>query len=134
MSGERNGPEVHEDLALAVARGVPLVRWAKQQGIPERTARDWASKPEFKATVASVRRRIIDRTVGKLVASSTAAVTAMVRIMERSNNDYVKLTACRTILEQTLSWSSHHDLEQRLAALEEEVRERAEESSRNGRR
>ncbi len=121
MPGERSGPELHEDLALAVARGVPLVRWAKQNGIPERTARDWASKPEFKASVAGFRREIVSRTVGKLVAHTTAAAAEIAKLMRHATDDRTRLAAARTILEQSVALTTHHDLEQRLDELEGRV-------------
>jgi transposase len=42
-------------IALRVASGQSLRAAAKSEGVPERTARDWSAKPEFKALVNKLR-------------------------------------------------------------------------------
>ena len=57
-------------LAIAVARGIPIRRWAMAHNVPSRTAYHWAEDPKFKAEVARIRRRNVDRVIGLMSASA----------------------------------------------------------------
>src|SRR4051794_909052 len=122
MPKERRGSKAHEDLALAVARGIPLARWAKENGVAERTCRDWAAKPEFKAMVEIYRRRIVDRLVGQIVDGSTKAVRRLNRLMD-DPSPTVRLSAARAILDRVIPVVEYADIERRIAKLEETARE-----------
>src|SRR6516165_7599419 len=38
----------HDQLAMAVAQGKSITEWARQNGVPKRTAQRWASEPDIR--------------------------------------------------------------------------------------
>jgi hypothetical protein len=121
---QRNDPMMGK-IALLVAQGHTATSAAKAEGILPKTARTWARLPAFKAMVRHHRTQIVDRTIGQLVKHSTAAVTAIAKLVETGENGSVKLAAAKAILEKMLDLRSHaetlekfEELQSRLNALE----------------
>ena len=65
MSGEAR-KSGKAQLALALARGVPIAKWARASGVPVPTAFRWAREPEVRKVVEDHRRRTIDEAVGEM--------------------------------------------------------------------
>jgi hypothetical protein len=118
MPGKKRGPKLREDMALAIARGASISQWARDNEIPDRTAREWAKKREFKELVAEHRRRLADRVIGQLSRIATKAVRAIERLMDNSPNDTVRLNAARSILTELVNITGFSELEQRITELE----------------
>ena len=57
------------DLAIWVARGKAVCAWAAEKKVPNRTTFRWSEEPKFRAEVARIRRRHVDRLVGLMSAS-----------------------------------------------------------------
>ena len=70
-----------ENLALAIASGSTVCAWCATHRVSERTAYGWASKPEFKSKVVSLRSDLVDRALGRLSRSANQAVRALERIV-----------------------------------------------------
>jgi hypothetical protein len=87
-------------------------------GVPERTARLWAGTPEFKRSVAEIRRQVVSQTVGILTRASIKATARLVKLTD-SDDDEVSLKACNSLLDKLMAVQSHLELESRIARLEE---------------
>ena len=70
MVEEPEAPEESKKLGLAaaIASGMSISRWARQNGVPKTTACRWAQDDTLRAKVHVIRRRVLDRAVGALNA------------------------------------------------------------------
>ena len=48
------------NLALPIAEGEPIIAWAQENGVPERTAFRWAQDPKVRREVEACRRRVVN--------------------------------------------------------------------------
>ena len=71
---ERNRNIAQTKLALAIAEGTSIALWAKDNGVPRRTAYRWAKEPKVQAVVAFCRRGAVDRAIGRMARSSNWVV------------------------------------------------------------
>ena len=62
------------NLALAVAEGESIAAWARQNGVPERTAFYWAKDPTVRREVDACRRRALNQAIGRLTGMAMNAV------------------------------------------------------------
>jgi hypothetical protein len=60
----------HDRLAMAVAQGKSITAWARQNGVPRRTAQRWAAEPDVRRQVEDWRRRVLDRALGYMAGRS----------------------------------------------------------------
>jgi hypothetical protein len=104
-------------LATKVAEGHSVAAAARAIGVPERTARLWASKPEFKTAVADIRRSVVSQTVGILSRASVKATGRLVKLTESADED-IALKASNSLLDKLMAIRSHLELEARIEALE----------------
>src|SRR4051794_15047087 len=56
-------------LALTVAEGDSIAEWARQNGVPERTAQRWAQDRNVRREVDACRRRALNEAIGRLTGS-----------------------------------------------------------------
>ena len=124
MPGGRKNPNLIDQLALHVASGGKVASWAKTHKVAVRTAYGWTADPEFKRQVAGHRRTLNDRAVGQLTRHSTRAIRKIARLMDSAASEVVQLNAAKTILTELVVLADRHDIEMRLAALEEKARDR----------
>jgi hypothetical protein len=107
-------------LAVAIAEGVSVGKWASSNEVPERTAYHWAALPEVRAEVESIRRRALDEAVGRLAKHATWAVDGIVDLGDNAASESVKLSAFRAVLSDFIAVSNFAGLESRVAKLEEQ--------------
>jgi len=55
-------------LAVAIAEGTAVEKWASTNGVPARTTYHWAAQPE----VESIRRRALDEAIGRMAKRATS--------------------------------------------------------------
>jgi hypothetical protein len=111
-------------LAIAIAEGTPVAEWASLNGVPERTAYNWAAQPEVRAEVESIRRRVLDEAIGRMAKHSTRAVNGIITLGESAESESVRLSALRAVMSDFIAVSRYAGLEGRLAALEEQYQGR----------
>jgi hypothetical protein len=124
MSEEEIPLSEHDQLALAIAQGKSITGWARQNGVPRRTAQRWAADPEVRRQVEDWRRRILDRALGYLAGRSMWAVRGIAKLGAAAESESVQLRARRAILHDQMAVSKFSNFEHRMAELEEEVRVR----------
>lgn len=106
-------------LALALASGRSLTAWARENQTPARTARRWAALPEVRDQVERIRRKAVDRAIGKLTRHATRAAAVLAELAEaRETPPAVRLSAARAVLQELLSVREHNELADRVAELE----------------
>ena len=126
---KRNNQNQKSGLALAMAAGEPVAAWARENQVPVRTARTWSNSPEVRKLVRRIRRRVIDRAVGRLSKNATAAADEIVRLAKKAASEAVRLNAARAVLAELMAVSNYATLEGRLAEVERRIRDSSQPNS-----
>ena len=71
------------NLALAVAEGESIAAWARQNGVPERTALRWAQDRNVRREVDACRRRALNQAIGRLTGMAMNAVDGIANLAQR---------------------------------------------------
>jgi hypothetical protein len=111
------------DLALAIAQGISLKKWAEANNVSRATAYRWADEPEVKACANAIRRRVLDRAVGKLSRRVNWAADGIIKLADTAGSEAVKLSALRAIYAEMIAASRFGALEDRMTDLEQRSRE-----------
>lgn len=112
-------------LALALAQGRSITTWARTNEVPRRTAYRWAGEPAVRSAVRLYRRRAVDRAVGRLATSATWAADRLTKLAKNAESESVQLGALRAILSHMMTVSEFATLEESVAQIEEQLRDRA---------
>jgi hypothetical protein len=110
-------------LAHSIAGGSTPTRWARENKLEPRTVRNWARLPECKALVADIRQRVTERVVGKLTRAALGAVDVIKKLAHSGEQEGVRLSAARSLLEQLLAVSNHVKSEKQIAELTSRITE-----------
>ncbi len=120
----RNNRDQKAALALAMATGRTVKAWAKEHDdVPERTAYNWARSPEVRTMVRRIRRRAIDRAVGRLSRHAAAAADQIADLAKGAESESVQLQAARAVLADLMHVTDYADHDDRIAALERRIHE-----------
>ena len=112
-------------LAVAMAQGWSVKKWARANQVPERTAYRWARDPKVRTAVEAWRRRALDRAVGRMARRATWAADQIADLGATAESESVKLAALRTIFSNMMDVTEFADLQVRMTQLEEQLDERA---------
>jgi hypothetical protein len=112
-------------LALALARGVPIAKWARASGVPVPTAFRWAREPEVRKVVEDHRRRTIDEAVGEMSKHFGEAAAIIWHTAKEGDSGSLRFRAARAIFTDMITVSKYSGLESRMAALEQGDAQRA---------
>ena len=110
--------ELREQLAGLIAVQHTVASAARQAGIPERSARRWAEKPEFRARVKEIRHGMLDQAHNTLQMAAQHAVAGLLDLLT-SRDEEIKFKACKEILNQLIAVENHVELAARVEALEQ---------------
>jgi transposase-like protein len=117
--------EVPEDkktaLAVVVAQGASVSAWARRNGVPSSTAYYWSNQPEVRRMVDALRRRSLDRAIGRMSRHAVAAADGIGKLAKEAESESVKLKAWRMLLSDQIAYTKYAGWEGRLAALEEKA-------------
>jgi hypothetical protein len=108
-------------LTLAIAKGTPVTKWARQNNVPRRTAFRWAREPGVKAAVERHRRRALDRAVGRMTNGVTWATQGIFDLAKGADSESVKLAALRAVVSDMMAISKFGGLEDRMTRIEEKL-------------
>jgi hypothetical protein len=53
------------ELDIALARGITVARWARENDVSQSTVYRWSHEPEVRKMVEACRRRLIDQAIGR---------------------------------------------------------------------
>ena len=105
-------------LVAALARGASVEEAAGISQLSARTVYRRLQEVSFRSRVSEMRNRIFDQTVGRLSAATVQATTTLVELLD-TGSDSVRLSAARTILEQSTKLRESCELVARVGELEE---------------
>ena len=112
----RRHKKIH--LALAVAEGESIAAWARENGVPERTAQRWAQDRNVRREVDACRRRVVNQAIGRLTGMARNAVDGITNLGKGADSESVQLRAWRGVLAELMSVSKFSVLEYRMTELE----------------
>jgi transposase len=128
MSGDER--EVRKsNLALALAQGMSAPKWGEKNGVKKSTAYKWAAEPEMRTRVNSIRRRALDRYVGRLSKRLVWSAEGVVQIADKATSESVRLSALRAIPTDMFKACTFGSLDDRMTALEARFNGRTENAS-----
>ena len=125
--GRRNADDV---LMLALACGATLENAARQAGVSESTVRRRAKDPHFQRKLQTLRADMVQRASGALTAAGTESVRTLLELQKPGVAPATRLGAAKATLELGMKVRETAELEQRLAALEEQVAANADDKRR----
>ena len=124
MSLEEIPLSKQDQLAIAIAQGKSVARWARQNEVPRSTAYKWAHDLDVCRQVDDWRRRVLNRGLGLMASHSAWAVRRIIKLGEAAASESVQLRALRAILSDQMAVAKHANFEYRIAQLEEKRRAR----------
>ena len=119
----RNNDSQKSALALAMAAGTSVPAWAKENQVAKRTAYTWSRSEDVLEQVRRIRRRAMDRAVGRLARNATAAADQIARLARKATSEAVRLQASRAVLAELMAISNYATIEDRLAEVERKLRD-----------
>jgi hypothetical protein len=117
--GRRNADE---RLLLALACGTTVEAAARQAGVGESTVYRRLQDAEFVRKLQALRADMVQRTAGMLTAAAGESVKTLLALHKETTPVAVRLGAARAILELGMKLREVTKFEQRLTAVEEQVR------------
>ncbi len=117
-------PKMKSHLAVAMAQGFSVKKWARANQVPERTAYRWAKEPKVRTAVEGWRRRALDRAVGRMAKRATWAADQIADLGATAESESVKLAALRSVLSDMMKVAQFSVLEARMVEVEELLRVR----------
>jgi hypothetical protein len=119
MARGRRGAD--DRLLQTLACGATVAAAAAQAGVSEATAYRRLAEPEFRRRLQALRADMVQRTAGTLTAAANEAVRTLLELLKGAAPPAARLGAARAVLELGMKVRETAELEQRLAALEEQV-------------
>lgn len=104
---------------VALAQGRPVTEAAQAAGVTRRTVERWRTDPTFEDQVTRLRADMLSDAAGRLSAASTAAVDALVALLD-DESGHVRARAATSLLQAVLAVRVWTDFERRLEAAERE--------------
>jgi len=124
---ERHGSKLtrkKEEAIAALLTEPTIAGAAKKAGISESSILRWLKDEEFQTEYRKARRESVSAAISLLQHASGQAVTTLVEVMlDPESSGSVKISAARTVLENSLKAIELEDLAQRIQALETAVEE-----------
>jgi hypothetical protein len=108
-------------LALAIAAGTSVPAWARENRVAQRTAYTWSRSEEVLEQVQRIRRRAMDRAIGRLARNATRAADQITRLARTAKSEAVRLQASRAVLAELMAVSNYASIEDRLAEVEKKL-------------
>jgi hypothetical protein len=130
MSGEAR-KSGKTQLALALAQGVSIARWAHANQVPAPTAFRWARDPAVRNAVESYRRRTIDQAVGLMATNFTKAARVIITVAREAESESVRLRAARAIFSDMMTVSKYMRLEERMTEIEAQVAQQRDDDAKS---
>jgi hypothetical protein len=113
--------KAEDKLLLALACGATVENAARQCQLCKRTVYRRMEGPDFRKRLQAMRADMVQRTSGALTAAGSEAVRALLELLRGARAEAVRLGAARSVLEIGMKAREFAELEERLAALEEQA-------------
>jgi hypothetical protein len=113
--------KAEDKLLLALACGATVENAARQCQLCKRTVYRRMEEPDFRRRVQAMRAEMVQRTAGALTAAGSEAVRTLLELLKATNPGATRLGAARSVLEIGMKAREFAELEERLAALEQQA-------------
>jgi hypothetical protein len=118
---QRGKRRADETLLLALACGATVEAAAAKAGVSPATAYRRLQEPDFKRRLQELRADMVQRTAGMLTAACGEGVKTLLALQKESIPPATRLGAARAVLELSAKYRADVELEERLAALEQQL-------------
>jgi hypothetical protein len=118
---QRGKRRADETLLLALACGATVEAAAAKAGVSPATAYRRLQEPDFKRRLQELRADMVQRTAGMLTAAGQEGVKTLLALQKEANPPATRLGAARAVLELGAKYRADVELEERLAALEQQL-------------
>jgi hypothetical protein len=108
-------------LLMALACGATAENAARQVGVSESTVFRRLTDADFVRQLRAMRADMVQRTAGTLTAAGAEAVRALLELLKGARAEAVRLGAARSVLEIGMKAREFAELDERLAALEDQA-------------
>jgi hypothetical protein len=108
-------------LLMALACGATAENAARQVGVSESTVFRRLTDADFVRRLRAIRADMVQRTAGTLTAAGAEAVRALLELLKGARAEAVRLGAARSVLEIGMKAREFAELDERLAALEDQA-------------
>jgi hypothetical protein len=108
-------------LLMALACGATIEAAAQKAGLGRTTVFRRLQDPEFQTRLQQFRSDMVRRAASTLTAASTEAIKTLLSLQQASIPHAVRLGAARSILEIGIKMREVADIEERIAALEQQA-------------
>lgn len=99
---------------------------AEQAGIAERTARRWYALDHFQETFQAAKKQVFEHALDRLQTGMGKAIDALERNISEEAPPPVQVHAAQIILKQGIELHKMSDLERKIAALEQVLKDKTE--------
>ena len=96
---------------------------AECAGVSEKTVRNYLADEEFRLEYAQRRREMVERSAAVLQKNMVEAVETIAEVMRNATKPNERLAASKVILEYGVRYTELYDILERLAAVEEVIRQ-----------
>jgi hypothetical protein len=118
---QRGKRRADETLLTALACGATVEAAAAKAGVSTATAYRRLQEPDFERPLQELRADMVQRTAGTLTAAATEAVKTLLALQKDPTPPSTRLGAARAVLELGVKFRETVELEERLAALEQQL-------------
>jgi hypothetical protein len=106
---------------LAIASGVSVDKWSRNNGVSRRAAFRWAKAPKVRAEVEEYRRRALDQALGRMARRVSWATDGIAKLAKNAKSESVKLAALRSMVSDLMSVSDFAVMDKRMTKIEEQL-------------
>ncbi len=117
--------KAEDKLLLTLACGATVESAARECGLSPRTIYRRLQEPAFRRRLQALRADMVQRTAGTLTAASAEAVRTLLELLKPKVADTTRLGAAKAVLESGVKLRELAELEERMAALEEQMAQQA---------
>lgn len=108
-----------EQAIVALLVAPTLIDAAKNCGVGESTLRRWMQEPTFVLSYRRAREQLLEAAINKLFGSTYQAVAVLLEVSKNKRaTSSSRVSAARAILEIAMKAQEFHELESRIAELE----------------
>ena len=105
-----------------LAQGYSYEKAGKEMGISKATVWRWANDPAVKARLSELQTERLKQAHGKLLKATETAIDTLVNLCH-AKSGYVAVQAAKTILDLALKLEETLNLQSRIEAIEERLKE-----------
>lgn len=117
----RNRQQTDHVLLMALACGSTIENAAVKAGVSAHIVRRRLSSPEFTKKVRDMKAGMVQRTAAVLTAAASEAVKTLLELQAPTFPPGVRLNAARSIIELGTRLRENAELQDRIAALEQQL-------------